>query len=122
MWGATFGYYDWSTDDEVSIHAPRVGRDLADRLLATIRQVSIHAPRVGRDDFHAVADWRRSSFNPRAPCGARRHPRQGRRRLQKFQSTRPVWGATNGFISWHQDNEVSIHAPRVGRDSTSAKS
>ena len=34
-------------------------------------------------------------FNPRAPCGARRHPAAaGSPRSQRFQSSRPVRGAT----------------------------
>ena len=33
-----------------------------------------------------------------------------------FQSTRPVWGATQREIEQITDDIVSIHAPRVGRD------
>ena len=84
------------------------------------------------------SEWA-DGFNPRAPCGARpffllilhlmgafqsMRPMRGATRpprlpsaRRKFQSTRPMRGATmplrpmrNGFV-------VSIHAPRVGRDS-----
>ena len=58
--------------------------------------VSIHAPRVGRD----------------------RWPRQRTRATNSFQSTRPVWGATEKLSELPDDKIVSIHAPRVGRDST----
>jgi hypothetical protein len=34
-----------------------------------------------------------------------------------FQSTRPVWGATYADRYVCRDTAVSIHAPRVGRDS-----
>ena len=34
-----------------------------------------------------------------------------------FQSTRPVWGATNAVRAAVHDVLISIHAPRVGRDS-----
>ena len=79
--------------------------------------VSIHAPRVGRDaicpsNLHAL-----QSFNPRAPCGARRGSRRTERSRQRFQSTRPVWGATNWSSYQFTRKGVSIHAPRVGRDS-----
>ena len=58
--------------------------------------VSIHAPRVGRDCRHVLRHLRRNCFNPRAPCGAR-PTRKGRLYGRKwFQSTRPVWGATDG--------------------------
>ena len=78
-------------------------------------------------------------FNPRAPCGARREavkmarelgkisihaPRVGRDKVDlaplgyspKFQSTRPVWGATDSLVGWLYITTISIHAPRVGRD------
>ena len=37
--------------------------------------------------------------------------------LFEFQSTRPVWGATIPMICVGDETPVSIHAPRVGRDS-----
>ena len=56
----------------ISIHAPRVGRDQLVGGVETLFKISIHAPRVGRD-FDAPF------FFPSAAL---------------FQSTRPVWGAT----------------------------
>ncbi len=79
--------------------------------------VSIHAPRAGRDNSRYICLIHRYSFNPRAPCGARRDawdydidpftvsihaPRAGRdgkvspalAQDIRFQSTRPVRGAT----------------------------
>ncbi len=61
-------------------------------------EVSIHAPRVGRDTSGVGTHAAQSSFNPRAPCGAR-----------------PV-----GAFQLVLDVDVSIHAPRVGRDVTGA--
>ena len=58
----------------ISIHAPRVGRDLSIQDAHCGSNISIHAPRVGRDPY-AVAD---------IACN------------YQFQSTRPVWGATRG--------------------------
>ena len=83
----------------------------------------------------------RRSFNPRAPCGARRCACRPRWCSSQFQSTRPVRGATghplgdggelqgfnprapcgarpctNGTI--RLCIAVSIHAPRAGRDPT----
>ncbi len=101
--------------------------------------VSIHAPRAGRDQCGAFGWMGGYSFNPRAPCGARRlsanlpllrhavsihAPRAGRdghtntisNTKIEFQSTRPVRGAT---FWWHLIRlkiNVSIHAPRAGRD------
>ena len=77
-------------------------------------------------------------FNPRAPCGARRagagghsapHRFQSTRPMRGatykeleidldglFQSTRPMRGATTNSISRAGDGGVSIHAPHAGRD------
>jgi len=121
----------------VSIHAPRVGRDGSYaaslwrgtcfnsraprgarrrplKVKAYTEHVSIHAPRVGRDPFPP----------PRPVPSA-------------FQFTRPAWGATDSCLRQGQPQSfnsraprgarllirlnvvplnVSIHAPRVGRD------
>ena len=78
-------------------------------------------------------------FNPRAPCGARRDSIGVEVKKDEFQSTRPVWGATTkGYVYltisglfqstrpvwgatasalWVAVSvDISIHAPRVGRD------
>ena len=55
-------------------------------------------------------------FNPRAPCGARRTEHGEAVIREKFQSTRPVWGATKAAAGDRPRQLISIHAPRVGRD------
>ncbi len=78
--------------------------------------VSIHAPRAGRDSVRRSGFPRTRSFNPRAPCGAR-HPHRGQWDIEGvFQSTRPVRGATCVFVCGCGRSDVSIHAPRAGRD------
>ena len=57
-------------------------------------------------------------FNPRAPCGARRTEHGEAVIREKFQSTRPVWGATKAAAGDRPRQLISIHAPRVGRDSS----
>ena len=56
------------------------------------------------------------SFNPRAPCGARRYLDLIPARYEVFQSTRPVRGATSEKSLFGLRSVVSIHAPRAGRD------
>ena len=125
-------------DDRISIRAPRAGCDFL-RLQDIARAlISIHAPRVGRDPCAQCSKHRTHHFNPRAPCGARRLEKQRARRMGRFQSTRPVWGATRCFARrrdcvlfqstrpvWGATAAtyprtgiliISIHAPRVGRD------
>ena len=162
--GATKCPWYTPTASQVSIHAPRAGRDNARSELSKPRAVSIHAPRAGRDTalppanrifrrFQSTrpvrgATWLsfsscfgQSGFNPRAPCGARpfsirlnsisalfqsTRPVRGatlslgeQRADLLFQSTRPVRGATTADRGSHESREVSIHAPRAGRDSNS---
>ena len=100
---------------EVSIHAPRTGRDNAAmtstevfqstrpvrgatsrsrRQGSLMRWVSIHAPRTGRDCWQGGRAPARSCFNPRAPYGARQSRAASPVVSSMFQSTRPVRGAT----------------------------
>ncbi len=95
VWGATRQRRVVIEVGIVSIHAPRVGRDInAPTLYLADSKVSIHAPRVGRDDASSCC---LTVF-------------------AVFQSTRPVWGATDSCDCGGGGMEVSIHAPRVGRD------
>ena len=67
----------------------------ADKVTERLRhEISIHAPHAGRDTRWSSVGSARADFNPRAPCGARRHP----------QSHPAGSGA------------ISIHAPHAGRD------
>ena len=81
-------------DVPVSIHAPRVGRDSASTMSVMPSVVSIHAPRTGRDVIANIGSKTTTCFNPRAPCGARPRPLFIGDISSVFQSTRPVWGAT----------------------------
>ena len=79
-------------------------------------EISIHAPRAGRDWTLCLPRWFRWDFNPRAPCGAR-HNRSTNVNIKiGFQSTRPVRGATPQSYGLFRQNGISIHAPRAGRD------
>ena len=65
---------------------------------------------------------RRNYFNPRAPCGARPFKQTTKMAWDKFQSTRPVRGATQLHRALADYVDISIHAPRAGRDRRSASS
>ena len=71
-------------------------------IVPNAQQISIHAPRVGRDSAVGQLRDRQQYFNPRAPCGAR--PRGTKFKVGdiKFQSTRPVWGATKEPNQGHE--------------------
>ena len=101
----------------ISIHAPRAGRDVvAYNAVYFSLSISIHAPRAGRDGRRRRIKPAAAHFNPRAPCGARRAPERTEVILAKFQSTRPVRGATFGDTIHAHGGRISIHAPRAGRD------
>ena len=56
--------------------------------------ISIHAPRAGRDHGILISTKFVMYFNPRAPCGARLTYSSATATPARFQSTRPVRGAT----------------------------
>ena len=92
------------------------GATQIDRWRQFLRLVSIHAPRGGRDKYKFVRCHCDRRFNPRAPWGARQAGGAGRATDAMFQSTRPVGGATPGRSRESSRLQVSIHAPRGGRD------
>ena len=55
-------------------------------------------------------------FNPRTPCGVRRHRCHRLFSLRRFQSTHPLRGATNFSTYVELKLEISIHAPLAGCD------
>ena len=84
----------------ISIHAPLAGRDpRAAVTVANALEISIHAPLAGRD----VSS------------------RPSRTLRRRFQSTRPLRGATSRMQSRALSSPISIHAPLAGRDSKRAQ-
>ena len=103
----------------ISIHAPRVGSDYLGLALFQTFGISIHAPRVGSDPSVLGAWCRGHNFNPRSPCGERPYTAARHAYHRIFQSTLPVWGATSVWVESFVSKRISIHAPRVGSDSSS---
>ena len=82
----------------------------------TIPYISIHAPLAGRDPGINLFSRRAYHFNPRAPCGARLTAPAFARLSFRFQSTRPLRGATYMWGCFGMPVTISIHAPLAGRD------
>ena len=78
--------------------------------------ISIHAPRVGSDLAQKRHGDQHADFNPRSPCGERPIFTIPCLQILVFQSTLPVWGATNISEVTNVSQAISIHAPRVGSD------
>ena len=124
----------------ISIHAPRVGSDVACTVpLKRRRRFQSTLPVWGATCHRCFSFYRSPYFNPRSPCGER-PPRTLRGALPNvisihaprvgsdvvfgdnccaswiFQSTLPVWGATDAAHLQPHVWLISIHAPRVGSD------
>ena len=129
----------WDDGERISIHAPRVGGDVGVCALHHTIHISIHAPRVGGDSSRLTRPKPGCYFNPRPPCGGRLTSCAAPFLESIFQSTPPVWGATetNAPADWRSEDfnprppcggrhqrqnlyqktpNISIHAPRVGGD------
>ena len=116
VWGATPSARVVDQKCRISIHAPRVGRDMAKAKYTKTTTISIHAPRVGRDE-RAASRWRLCSyFNPRAPCGARRNYKPMKDRPLNFNPRAPCGARPDVRAGFWRGGGISIHAPRVGRD------
>ena len=92
--GATASPLKINLDIIISIHAPLAGGDRLHPRPLCGRAISIHAPLAGGDTSTLCAGSWRKYFNPRPPCGGRRHLLLERRYLGLFQSTPPLRGAT----------------------------
>ena len=122
VWGATGRPLAPSGPHETFQSTPPVwGATELPTLWTTNLTVSIHAPRVGGDATCSTALLPYSGFNPRPPCGGRRRCTHCLTGHFWFQSTPPVWGATDSVSSVCGCDLVSIHAPRVGGDNRSVR-
>ena len=139
VWGATGAPCMTPWACQISIHAPRVGSDpgtssayprtrhfnprspCGERRhfldgLRLLSLISIHAPRVGSDRYIEQHVCLPVDFNPRSPCGERLTMPSMPVSSYLFQSTLPVWGATERDRGGVAARAISIHAPRVGSD------
>ena len=71
---------------------------------------------MGSDVVHANHLFGQINFNPRSPCGERPVFGEYDTNVEVFQSTLPVWGATQTGAVLPDIRGISIHAPRVGSD------
>ena len=102
---------------DISIHAPRVGRDIPPpSSRGTILTFQSTRPVWGATRLRRQHGARRSYFNPRAPCGAR-PPQIDQSYLASSISIHAPRVGRDGLVGRLDDvHAISIHAPRVGRD------
>ena len=80
------------------------------------RIISIHAPREGSDHEHLYLQRYQRHFYPRSPRGERLESEQHAASYERFLSTLPARGATDGGQCLAAAHLISIHAPREGSD------
>ena len=115
--GATGSCGAYNHGNTISIHAPRAGRDIRPFTLVTVVfYFNPRAPCGARQSAYGQPWMYLRYFNPRAPCGARPAIRSVILQSRTFQSTRPVRGATGTISGTAYAEDISIHAPRAGRD------
>ena len=100
----------------ISIHAPRVGCDQHGCSFPIQQPISIHAPRVGCDLGVEHLRHQEAVFQSTHPVWGATNPRLIALNELLFQSTHPVWGATGQSAAASPEYAISIHAPRVGCD------
>ena len=121
MWGATSPLGPAGASAPISIHAPRVGSDVVLGAAARRYRISIHAPRVGSDEHTSKQQQTNPRFQSTLPVWGATLSGVLALWLVRFQSTLPVWGATANRGVLPTLGAISIHAPRVGSDSTPAR-
>ena len=94
------------------------GRDDLEREALHDDRISIRAPRAGCDQAAATKNGFMSEFQSTRPVWGATASMPSVSSRAVFQSTRPVWGATHSPASDPGCARISIHAPRVGRDSS----
>ena len=141
-WGATKTALCLCLNISISIHAPRMGSDELHPVSVVSLLISIHAPRMGSDSkpsspssssllFQStlpawgatLSSFKTSpagaNFNPRSPHGERRSRPSGRAgHSQHFNPRSPHGERPASAPSPVQSSQISIHAPRMGSDST----
>ena len=117
VWGATQAYQPRYAPISISIHAPRMGRD-ASASIGSKSSMEFQSTRpVWGATPHPSSAGRLAIFQSTRPVwGATTCRRAHRLPRRRFQSTRPVWGATGRGHRHPPRLDISIHAPRMGRD------
>ena len=80
--------------------------------------ISIHAPRVGGDLRRFSGLFIALKFQSTPPVWGATYSCASIKEENIFQSTPPVWGATENRFKFPFGVDISIHAPRVGGDTS----
>ena len=101
---------------KISIHSPRMGRDLSTgRRIANSRYFNPLSPHGERLSVGRCPAGSRL-FQSTLPAWGETSPRSRALVLVLFQSTLPAWGETVSARRRISPPVISIHSPRMGRD------
>ena len=78
--------------------------------------ISTHTPHAGRDHASSLQTNPATDFYSHAPCGARHNLIDLDRDTIVFLLTRPMRGATRGYLRLEKSADISTHTPHAGRD------
>ena len=119
--GATISTQGGEVTVFISIRAPRAGRDNFQTHFRRSLPISIRAPRAGRDSLPSDTLTEKQRFQSARPVRGATAIRSGQSRPVEFQSSRPVRGATIKVANHRIADLISILAPRAGRDAGYAR-
>ena len=115
--GATFRSHLQRPKRNISIHAPLAG---CDHSRAENRPqgkgISIHAPLAGCDTSISARPTSPCNFNPRTPCGVRRHQPDDLLHHLSISIHAPLAGCDRARGAEPVPARISIHAPLAGCD------
>ena len=100
----------------ISIHAPLAGCDDFLKNVFTGNWISIHAPLAGCDVTMPLTVPKHLHFNPRTPCGVRRHCRPRALCGRRISIHAPLAGCDAALRDKASEFFISIHAPLAGCD------
>ena len=126
----------------ISIHSPRMGRDLNYKIVYPVtiqfqstlpawgetlcnrynvcgEEISIHSPRMGRDNIGMGVTNAITDFNPLSPHGERLIGTCHVCNIVYFNPLSPHGERRRLFTRFQSYISISIHSPRMGRDSSS---
>ena len=115
-WGETTGAWQRWPPAPFQSTLPAWGETFAPRRGYDRGRISIHSPRMGRDMRCRWPCAAAIYFNPLSPHGERQRHRGFRPGMEQFQSTLPAWGETAVLRCVLTSRSISIHSPRMGRD------
>ena len=116
-WVETVGPYSDQSPAPFQSTLPAWGETRAAGFLWLLRPISIHSPRMGRD-MGLKLDFGDPLFQSTLPAWGETGNQYIALQVAKFQSTLPAWGETRGLVLPARAQGISIHSPRMGRDAT----